>query len=364
MIISPDYDVFIAFHDSSGSDGGLECARHVYDYLTSRGLKCFFFPEDGSSGVYKANFIKIMQSRLLVMVCNDRLQRTKSGEIDYKRHYHLYVELDTFYAMAQSDTTPKTVNDAAMIYYDNGLSPSIKSPETVHPLFNNRNSFFLASPDDDEDALEDLYDWACDRLEGHEEDGVSKELLAYFTSRGAQLLDSTIEGVDFRRVVRKASTIKCMGISNWTFSLNDGCRKLLRGLGRDTEFVLLYLDPDGEYVKLRADEEQKDTRGQIIASFDMMRSEITSGMKRHALSLDNLSMYLYDLVPRENLIFVYSELGEYLFIQHYARALPGSASPCIVLRRNRDGESPLFEYYERIFESTLDDPSTKPFRLI
>lgn len=365
MNLNIEYDVFIAFHDSAGSDGALAQAESIYAYLQNNGLKCFLFPQDSNSSIYKANFIKIMQSRLFLMVCNDKLFRKSSGELDYKKNYHLYVEVDTFFALTQSDDTFKSINDSAVLYFTDSPSRKIdQSPETLHPLFNNRNSFFIARSTEDEDTYEDVLDWALERLESYDTSDISNELVTILTGRGSDALNRSIEGINFKRAVRHATMIKCIGISNWTFSLTDGCDKLLKGLKRGTKFEMLFLDPDGECTKIRAEEEQKDTKSQILASFDMMKSELSSHFKQHPEKLENLETYTYDMLPRDNLIFIYTEKEAYVFVQSYSHALPGSACPCKILRRSREKESPLFEYYENIYANVKSNKKTNKLNLV
>ncbi len=360
MNINIDYDVFIAFHDSSGEDKALAEAKEVYDYLEENGIKCFLFPSSSVSSLYKSNFIKIMQSRLLILVCNSNLSRTSTGEIDYKKNYHLYVELDSFFALTQSDGGYKSINDAKVIYFaDNDEKKLNHSPETLHPLFGNRNSFIIANSDKEE-ALEELLDWVEERLDNYDSSDVSNEVITVLASRKPDVLNSKIEGIDFKKVFRKADKIKCVGISNWMFSLTDGCEKLKKGLAKGIDFEMLYLNPDGEFVKLRTVEEKKDTRGQILQSFDMMKSELKN---TNPEQLSHLKAYLFDLIPRENLIFVYGE-EDYLFVQQYSHALPGSTSPCTILKRNKNQASPIFEHYENIFNSILNDENTKEYNIL
>ncbi len=361
MNITNQYDVFIAFHDSSRSSGALRQAESIYNYLQQQGIKCFLFPESSSSSVYKANFIKIMQSRLLLLVCNDTIARTRGGELDVTKNYHLYVELDSFFALTQSDEAFRSVNDAAILYFsENGQKTIVPSPEKLHALFDNRNSFHIATGTDDEDAFDDVLDWAQTRLETYETNDASGELMAILAGRVSDIFNRTIDGVNFRRVMRQATRIKCVGISNWTFTLTDGCTKLIRALNAEKDVEMLFLDPNGKNVALRAEEERKDTRGQVIASFDMLRSELHSHFKGQAEKLAHLKMYTFDMIPRDNLIFIYTPSDSFLFVQSYSHALPGSACPCMILRRAKNKESPLFEYYEGIYDNIKCDFKTRP----
>lgn len=349
MNIAKVYDVFIAFHNSGEQNGSREQAQRLYECLEDRGIKCFMFSHKEES-VYKANFMKIMQSRLFIFVCNKNIARNKNGELDFRKNYHLYVEMDTFFALTQSDKVPCSVNDATVVQFveeDGRFSDT--SLEKIHPLFDQRNSFFYVH---DEEDMEEIVDWAEDRLEMQSDDDFSPELLYLSNQRKLDLQNFKVSGIDFRRVLRKAKVIKCLGISNWTFSLTDGCVKLKDALKRGVRCEMLFLDPEGENVKLRSVEENKDTVGQIHSSFDMIRAELKSHPRRGEL----LETYVYDLIPRDNLIFIYSEEGDFAFVQNYSHALPGSAAPQFVYERREN--SPIFEYYEGVYSYVKNHSST------
>lgn len=348
MNLTTEYDVFIAFHGSGDEDGSAAQAKLIYDYLQSNGLKCFLFTQNEGT-IYKANFIKILQSKLFLLVCNDSVCRKSNGEIDYRKHYHLYVECDAFYACTQSDRADKSLSDASVAFFTaGGKHKMAQSPEQLHPLFNNRNSFTVLDTEDPDDGLEDILDWAETRLEANRDEDISGEVVAVLTGR-VDIFTREVEGINFGKVMRHAKEIKCIGISNWTFSLNDGCKKLIRALQRGAKVEMLFINPDGESAKIRAKEENKDTRGQIISSFDMIRAELPKHFMGNSEALRNLKTFTYDLLPRDNLVFVYTEDDAFAFVQSYSHSLPGSANPYIIVRRLDNGDSPLFEYYESIY---------------
>ena len=82
MIINKEYDVFIDNHDSTGATGALHKAEIVYDFLSEKGFKCFLFSKSRENSVYKANYMKLLKSNVLLMICNDKIQRNSSGAID------------------------------------------------------------------------------------------------------------------------------------------------------------------------------------------------------------------------------------------------------------------------------------------
>lgn len=364
MIINKKYDVFIAYHGSSGENSVLQKAEEVYDYLSGRGLRCFLFSRDNNNGVYKANFMKIMQSSLMLLVCNDKLFRCENGEMNYIKNYHLYVELDSFFALAQSDNTPYTINDAALLFFTENDRPVVTpSPEKIHPLFDNRDSFYIATTQNEEDVLEELYEWVEDRLELSRESAGSNELIAVLNGRCLGGLDKKIEGLDLKKLVRNAKHIKCMGISNWTFSLTDGCKNLIKGIRTGTSFEMIFLDPLGECAKIRSEEEQKDTKAQIDASFDMIKSRLRTKFGDNNLIREHLKIYTYDRIPRENLIFIYTDEDAYVIVQNYSFKSPGATCPSFIFKNSdAEGES-LFEYYENVYNDILNDLKTKEYDL-
>ena len=363
MNIITIYDVFIAFHNSGDDSGSGKQAEAIYKYLTENGIKCFLFTESIES-IYKANFVKIMQSKLLLMVCNSNIALKSNGEIDFRKNYHLYVELDSFFALTQSDAFDKSINDSAILYFANdGNHKLANSPEQMHPLFNNRNSFYFADGTDDEDAFENVLDWVEDRLDVSYDDIVEDELITILSGRGSNPIERRFGSIDFHKVMRHAVKIKCIGISNWTFSLTDGCRKLIRALKKGTEVEMLFLDPDGVNCRIRSEEEKKNTRTQIQDSFDMIQSELLKHFHSDRRPLESLHIFTYDLIPRDNLIFVYTENDAYVFVQNYSHSMPGSANPCLVIRRKADDSSPLFEYYEKVYNNVKDNGVLKPVQL-
>ncbi|MDE7107803.1 MAG: hypothetical protein K2O39_05710 [Clostridiales bacterium] len=354
MNLTNEYDVFIAFHGSGDENGSSDQAKIVYDYLKANGKKCFLFTQENGS-IYKANFIKIMKSKLFLLVCNDNLEKKNTGEMDNRKNYHLYVECDAFYALTQSEESDKALNDARVAMFSvGGKHKMAQSPERLHPLFNNRDSFQILDPEDYEDGLDDLLDWVESRLDAHYNADVSSEVIAVLTGR-VDVFSREVEGINFRKVMRKATQIKCIGISNWTFSLNDGCKKLINALRNGATAEMLFINPDGESAKIRAIEENKDTRAQIISSFDMLKAELSKAFKDSPDRLNNLKTYVYDLLPRDNLVFVYTEKEAYAFVQSYSHSLPGSANPYLIVKRSKQGDSPLFSYYESIYNYVLNN---------
>ena len=362
MIINNEYDIFIAFHNSNSENGSGDEAKKIYDFFSDNGLKCFLFSENNFQ-LYKANFVKIMQSKLFLLVCNDSISRTRSGELDFKKNYHLYVEMDTFYALTQEEEFDKSSKDAAVLFFSNQKAGEFsKSPEKLHPLFDHRDSFFIVNNETQQEKFKEILDWALERRSLHNAEDISDEIIALMNGRRTDIFRRKIEGVDFRKILSKAISVKCVGISNWAFSLNDGCEKLHKFLNANIPIEMIFLDPDGENAKIRGTEENKDTHGQIMDSFNMIESEIIEKYKDSPEKLQLLSTYTYDMIPRENIILIYTENDAYALVQNYSYNIPGATSPQMILKKGHRG-SIAFEHYEKIYQTIRQHSNTKAYPL-
>ena len=74
-------DVCIAYHGSYDNNGSIDIAGELYEYLTQRNLKVFFFPRCGRD-IYKANIIDVMKSKTFILICNEYLNTLENGKIN------------------------------------------------------------------------------------------------------------------------------------------------------------------------------------------------------------------------------------------------------------------------------------------
>ncbi len=357
-----EYDVFIAFYNNEMGSSKNEAER-VYNYLTEKNIHCYLYSESDNRD-FKANFVRIMRSKLFLFVYSDGLKGDllPNGEIDKAKNYHLYVEMDCFMALTQTRAYGHVLSDAAIVYFANkNAAESGKDPRLpyLHPLFIERDSSMTVYTDND---FKGIYDWVEKQKSELVDDEISKEVLMVLNNRRNDLLNSQFPGINFQEIMQNISSLKCVGISNWTFALSDGCKKLINVLRDNAAVEMLFLDPGGENASIRSSEERLDISTQIQTAFNTIRSSL--GLQGRNELLKNLALYTYDILPRENMIFIYTKTkGNYALIQHYSYNRPGALSPCMVLKQSSSeakGGS-IFSYYETLYEEIKE--KSKPINL-
>lgn len=134
---------------------------------------------------------------------------------------------------------------------------------------------------------------------------------------------------------------------------------MIKALEKGTSIEMFFLDPDGDNCRARSEQRKINTRTQILDSLDMIESELTKSFGKDSEKYGSLQMYTYDLVPRDNLIFIYTNEDAYVFVQSYSHSMPGTVSPCSIIKRKGNNESsPLFEYYEKLYEAVKGTKET------
>ncbi len=350
-MIGNEYDVFIAFYNNK-TGGSKDEAKQIYDYLTEKNIHCYLYSESGDKD-FKANFVRIMQSKLFLFVYSDGLKRDllRNGEIDKSKNYHLYVEMDCFMALTQTRAYGHVPSDAAIVYFANENaveSGSAPRPPYLHPLFTGRDSSMTVCTYSD---FKEIYEWVKKRKSEFGDDEISKEVLMVLNDRRNDLLDSQFSGINFQEIMQNVSSLKCVGISNWAFTVSDGCKKLINVLSDNAAVEMLFLDPSGKNARMRSSEERLDISVQIQTAFNTIRSSF--GLQGRSKLLKKLALYTYDIPPRENMIFIYTKTkGNYALIQHYSYNRPGAFSPCMVLKQSssKTKSDSVFSYYEALYE--------------
>jgi len=229
-----------------------------------------------------------MQSKLFLFVYADGLKGNllPDGEIDKAKNYHLYVEMDCFMALTQTRAYRHVMSDAAIVYFanentvENGRSPR---PPYLHPLFNGRDSSMTVCTYSD---FKEIYEWVKKRKSEFGDDEISKEVLMVLNNRRNDLLDSQFPGINFQEIMQDISSLKCVGISNWTFTVSDGCKKLINVLRDNAAVEMLFLDPSGKNASMRSSEERLDISAQIQTAFNTIRSSF--GLQGRNKLLKNL----------------------------------------------------------------------------
>lgn len=326
------YDVFIAYHGSYEQNGSKKYADEIYEYLTSKGLKCFYFPRSAKD-IYKANIIEVLKSRTFLLVCTNGLH-TDKGRIDNTHHYELSTEIDAFYAMTQMGNI--TVKEAKVI----ACGEFMKGDEMhLHELFANRTHIYYNG---EESVLATIYNWV--QRHGKEtlswsETQKTTEIKQVFATR------ATIkESCHFDDLIASAKRVRAVGISNseLTARINPGAIK--NCIDRGGTIEILFLDPEGVYTSLR--EKEEGLRTNRIRNITNINIETALDMRDRCAEAfrDNMSLYIYDEQPRMNIILI----DDYLLLQYYSNNMPGIQNPSFLVERQKD--SPVFDFCEASYE--------------
>ena len=333
MYLKKEYDVFVAYHGSYEQGGSKEYADKVYDALTRRGMKCFYFPYSAKD-VYKANIIEVMKSRLFVLVTTENLHVDDNKKIDANYHYELSTEIDAFYALTQIGNA--AVKDAKVLACGNYR----KGDETfLHELFANRTHFYCDGESDE--AINQLADWAVERIKKTitwNETQITSEIKEVFATRA-----SMNQSCHFDDLIAVAKEVRAVGISNTELTARINPSAIANCIEHGGKIELLFLDPDGKYTALR--EAEEGLRPNRIKNITNINIETARGMIDDLPSnKENFRLFLYDLQPRMNMIFV----DDYLILQYYSNNIPGIKNPTFFIEKKED--SPVFSFCEKAYE--------------
>lgn len=331
MSFKKNYDVFIAYHGTYAENGSRVYADKIYKYLTSQGLNCFYFPYE-SQDAYKANIIDVMSSRVFLLVCTNGLNVLENGKIDQKHHYELSTEIDAFYALTQIGEA--NVTDAKIVvcgdYY--------KGDEAkLHELFSNRTHFFH---DGSEKSLQDIYQWALNRISSYkswQDTQITSEIKEVFATRAAMN-----PGCQFDDLIANAHFVRVVGISNSEMTARINPNAIINCVENGGTIEILFLDPEGQYTKLR--EEEEGLRSGRIKNITYVNIETAIQFyDRLQMHKDNFNLYIYDKQPRMNMIFI----DNYLILQYYANNIPGIENPSFLIEKQDN--SPIFKFCEKVY---------------
>lgn len=333
-MLNKRYSVFIAYHGTYAEGGSRVYAEKIYEYLKGKGLSCFYFPVSNRNGNYKANIKEIMESSLFILVCTNGIKKERNGRINIREHLDLYTEIDTFWGLTQLGEV--TINDSTVVAIGNDFKKGSES--FLHPLFQDRVALFF--DDFNEHACGEVYTWVKDRLKEKEEltEGISFEIKKLYSKR------NKIKINDLQELIKKAVKIQSIGISNTTIcdmNIMDAVSEFLKKGG---ELEILFLDPDSENTRRRTIEECLHRKGRIAVetkkSFDIMLDTIND-----CECPVYAKLYLYDLVPRINALFI----DDTLILQYYSYNNMGKDNPTLLIERTCSN-SPLFDYTKATFE--------------
>lgn len=336
MSLIKQYDVFIAYHGSyAGERGSRGYADTVYNYLNEKGLNCFYFPYS-QKDVYKANIIEVMRSHTFLLVCTRDLGINGEGKIDPKIHYELSTEIDAFYALSQLGEV--NVRDAKVLvcgeYYKGNEAH-------LHTLFENRIHFYSEGNILSDTLLENIYSWVKERTAGRrtwQEKQTTNEINEVFATRAAMNQSCSLDNI-----VATAKSIRVAGISNTEMTARINPNAIANCIKNGGTIEFLFLDPNGKYTELREQEEnlRKDRIKNITA---LNIEEALDIREKSGGSEENFKIYIYDKLPRMNMIFA----DDYLVLQYYANKIPGIENPSFFIEKQR--ESPIFTFCEKAYE--------------
>lgn len=325
------YDVFIAYHGSYATDGSRSYADRIFDYLSSRGIECFYFPH-ANKDIYKANIIEVMRSRVFLLVCTNGLHLLENGKIDPKNHYELSTEIDAFYALTQIGEV--SVTDAKVVV----CGEFHKGDESkFHELFANRTHFFHEGSEAD---LQTLYEWVIERIARRktwQETQITSEIKEVFATRA-----SMNQSCRFDDLIATAHAVRVIGISNSEVTARINPNAIVNCVEHGGKVEMLFLDPDGQFTKLR--EQEEGLRVNRIKNITNVNIETAVGFyDRIQTNKDNFMLYTYDKQPRMNMIFV----DNYLILQYYANNIPGIENPSFFIEKQEN--SPIFRFCENVY---------------
>ncbi len=328
------HDVFIAYHGSYEQGGSRQCAQKICDFLTEKGLKCFFFPY-AKHDVYKANIIEVMRSRTFLLVCSSGLHVTEEGKIDPRNHYELSTEIDAFYALTQLGEV--SVTDAK-VYACGGRRKGDEA--RLHELFANRTHFYDETGEDPA-VREELFSWVSERTCGArswQESQITSEIKEVFASRA-----SMNQSCRFDDLVATAKSVRAVGISNSEMTARINPNAIVNCIEHGGSIELLFLDPDGQYTGQR-EREERLRPGRIRTITNVNLETAYDIRERINVNKEQFKLYLYDKLPRMNMIFV----DDYLILQYYANNIPGIENPSFFIEKQT--VSPVFTFCERAYE--------------
>lgn len=342
-------DIFIAYHGTYDDNGSLSKAKELFYYLQSRGVKCYFFPNQ-NNGYFANTPIAAQKSDKFLFVCNGNVDTNEDGTI---RNNGVYQEVTAFWNCIYEG---KRKRGDAKVYAFGGFSTEMANE--LHLAFQGV-AHFDENLSSQEQCFEDVYQWVTGMQEPSARsaasgiraeqtalrDGTSSELKEVFVRRSAMN-----RLWDLRRMICVAEKIECLGISNNEITLKMDSAVLLDALSRGAQIEVLFLDPKGKNTKLR-EKEEGQVKNTIANNTQTTLNYIMRIKKQNELGkeFDNLKVYVYDSIPRMNMIFID---GVHLLLQYYANNVPGSSNPCFYIKKQADNQ--VFDFYYHQYQIIRD----------
>lgn len=342
-------DIFIAYHGTYADNGSLAKAKELFYYLQSQGVKCYFFPNQNND--YFANTpIAAQKSNKFLFVCNDNVDVKADGSIG---NNGVYQEVTAFWNCIYEG---KRKRGDAKVYAFDGFT-SEKANE-LHLAFQGV-AHFDEGLSSSEKTFEDVLRWVTSSSDSSESqvptkkqsdssstfEGTSNELKKVFVRRSTMN-----KSWDLRKMICVAEKIECLGISNNEITLKMDAAALLEALNRGAHIEVLFLDPKGKNTRLR-EKEESQVKNTIVNNTQTTLNYIMRMKKHNELGkvFDNLKVYVYDSIPRMNMIFID---GTHLLLQYYANNVPGASNPCFYIKKQADNQ--IFDFYYNQYKVIRD----------
>lgn len=332
-------DIFIAYHGTYDNNGSLAKAKELFYYLQSMGIKCYFFPNQNND--YFANTpIAAQKSDKFLFVCNNNVDVNEDGSI---RNNGVFQEITAFWNCIYEGKRKR--GDAKVYAFDGFTS---ERANELHLAFQGV-AHFDENLSSQEKTFEEVAKWVSNSSDDtsngssvHAEeakplfDGTSSELKKVFVRRSTMN-----KSWDLRKMICVAEKIECLGISNNEITLKMDSAALLEALERGAQIEVLFLDPKGKNTRLREKEESQE-KNTIVNNTQTTLKYIMRIKKHNELGkvFDNLKVYVYDSIPRMNMIFID---GKHLLLQYYANNVPGASNPCFYIKKQ--AENQVYDFY-------------------
>lgn len=331
------YSVFIAYHGTYAETGSRKYAEQIFECLEKEGISCFCFTKNNSNRNYKANVKEVLESDLFLLICTNDIKREKNGSIKIREHLDLFMEIDTFWGLTQIGDV--AINDSMVVGIGNQFKKG--SEALLHTMFKDRVGLLFDNFNDD--TLCEISKWVKERMKEKEKlyAGQSFEIKKLYTKR------NKIQNNKLQELIGSAKIIRAIGISNSTLCEMNMSDALSDFLKKGGELEILFLDPKSKNT-LKRTAEEKQRKGRIAdetkRSFNGMLDVI------HNCNCPvKAKLYLYDLVPRINALFI----DDTLILQYYSYNNMGKDNPTMLIEKDMR-ISPLFEYTLSTFEYVLN----------
>lgn len=334
-------DIFIAYHGTYDDYGSLNKEKQLFYFLESRGVKCYFFPTE-KSAYFAETPVAVKNADKFLLICNRNIKTDADGTVV---NNGIKQELQTFWNCIYEGKRQR--GDARVYAYD-GFT-AVKAND-LHIAFQGVAHFDESNASMD-DCFEMIYDWI---INGSDQKSFDRSLQSPSHTFVEPFLPGTtleVERVFLRRshmnkvwdiskMIYVARKIECLGISNNEMTLNMDEDTMKNALCQGMNLEILFLAPYGRHTRAR-EKEEGQARNTIRNNTNATLSFVSRLKKKLPDPIkNNLKIYIYDLVPRLNMIFID---GEHLLLQYYANAVPGASNPCFYIKKKEDGQ--LYDFF-------------------